>query len=204
MVVIRCSNNAMWAGPIPSAKTFSNVFHLKVVPFIRRNFIMRTRKLLGLAKPYLEKNDFGVDHTIRVLDIARMHFKIPKELEEFVSASIVLHDIGGSTREEQYERGPEIATTLLRQLGYSEEFIKGICEVIGTHHERLDYPSEAFKILYDADQLAKFSSEEFPHYEARKVDWDSIINLMYHEHSKILARKLLKEKKNSLNESTRC
>jgi len=117
-----------------------------------------------------------------------------KELEEFVVALIVLHDIGGSIIEEQYKRGPEIATILLRQLGYSEKFIKGICEIIGTHHERLENASEAFKILYDADQLAKFSVEEFPYYEARKVDWDKVINLMYHEHSKTLAKKLLEDR----------
>jgi len=160
---------------------------------------MRHKELMELARPYLEKNDLGVDHTERVLDIAKKHFKIPKELLEEVFCSIILHDIGGSTIEEQYDRGPEIAANLLRQLGYSDRFARKICKTIGTHHERLTKPSKAFMILYDADQLAKLSPEEFPYYDSRKTDWNSIIDLMYYQHSKTLARRMLDQRKIQLS-----
>ena len=77
---------------------------------------MKHEELLKLAKPYLERNDFGVAHTIRVLQIAKKHFEITQELEEVVIASIILHDIGGSKVKEQYQEGPKIAKNLLRQL----------------------------------------------------------------------------------------
>jgi len=116
-------------------------------------------------------------------------------LEEPVLCSIILHDIGGSTVREQSERGPDIALSLLRQLGYSDDFVAKTCENIRTHHERLENPPEAFKILFDADQLAKLSAVEFPYYNSRKTDWDSIIDLMYYQHSKTLARRMLDQRK---------
>ena len=81
-------------------------------------------------------------------------------------ASIILHDIGGSTVKEQYREGPKIATNLLRQLCYTDDFIENVCEMVRTHHERPENPSETFQILYDADQLAKFSPEEFHYYKS--------------------------------------
>ena len=35
---------------------------------------MEIKKILNLAKPYLEKNDFGVEHTNRVFGIAKKKF----------------------------------------------------------------------------------------------------------------------------------
>ncbi len=67
---------------------------------------MDAEKLFKLAKPYLEKNDFGMAHTQRVFDIARENFTVPSELRELTFASIILHDIGGSSIKDQYEKGP--------------------------------------------------------------------------------------------------
>src|SRR3990170_124110 len=125
------------------------------------NSAEKLEKLLLLATPYLEKDDLGVSHTKRVLEIARKRLNIPVETEELAVASIILHDIGGRTIRDQYEKGPEIAAVLLRQLDFPIEFAKQVCEIIRTHHERLDNPPVAFKILYDADQLVRFSEEEF-------------------------------------------
>lgn len=155
---------------------------------------MEYDELFELVKPYLKKNDFGVAHTKRVLDIAIKYFQIPKELEKLVYASIILHDIGGSSVKEQYEKGPEIATKLLKQVGYDDHTIKEVCEIIRTHHEKLENPSEAFKILYDSDQLVKFSEEEIEHYNSQQnFNWNNIIENLYYEHSKRLAIEMWKE-----------
>ena len=53
--------------------------------------------VFGLAEPYLKRNDFGMPHTRRVFDLAKKNFEVPKELEELVFCSIIMHDIGGST-----------------------------------------------------------------------------------------------------------
>ena len=85
---------------------------------------MDTEMLFALAKPFLEKNDFGIAHTRRVFDIARANFVIPLKLQELTFASIILHDIGGSSIKEQYEKGPEIAKSILRKLGFGVGFIE--------------------------------------------------------------------------------
>lgn len=152
------------------------------------------RKLLDLAATYLLKNSLGIDHTLRVLSIAQKQLNMTNETEELTIVSIILHDVGGETIKEQYEKGPSIAAGLLQQLDYSDKFVRDVCEIIRTHHERLEDPSEAFRILYDADQLVRLSREEFPRYESRGTDWNSMIDKLYFEQSKRLARKMLQER----------
>ena len=157
---------------------------------------MNYEKVYTLAEPYLKKNDFGMPHTRRVFDIATENFVIPQELEELVFCSIIMHDIGGSTIEKQYEEGPKIAAFLLRKLGYDESFVKKVCEIVRTHHDHPEHPSQAFRILYDSDKIVMFSPEEFPHYNSKpNFDWNTIVDLIYSEHGRDLARKLLQQRK---------
>jgi len=157
---------------------------------------MDCEKLFALADPYLKKNDFGMPHTRRVFDIATENFVIPKELEELVFCSIIMHDIGGSTIEKQYAEGPKIAAFLLRKLEYDEGFVQKVCEIVRTHHEHPEHPSQAFRILYDSDKLVMFSPEEFPHYNSKpNFDWNTIVDLIYSENGRDLARKLLQQRK---------
>jgi hypothetical protein len=76
------------------------------------------------AEQYLKKNDFGLSHTRRVFDIAKQNFEIPKDLEELVFCSIIMHDIGGSSIEKQYKDGPSIAASILNKLGYEKVLLK--------------------------------------------------------------------------------
>jgi hypothetical protein len=148
------------------------------------------------AQPYLKKNDFGMPHTRRVFDLAKKNFEIPKEREELIFCTIIMHDIGGSTIEKQYKDGPEIAASILRKLGYNKSFVQKVCDMVRTHHDHPDNPSLAFKILYDSDKLTMFSPEEFPHYNSKpNFDWNKIIDLIYHEHARDLAKKLLQQRK---------
>jgi uncharacterized membrane protein len=157
---------------------------------------MDYENLFELAKPYLKKNDFGVPHTQRVFDIAKKNFEIPQEIEELVSCSIIMHDIGGSTIEKQYKDGPRIAASILRKLGYDKSFVQEVCDIVRTHHDHPDNPSLAFKILYDSDKLVMFSPEEFPHYNSKpNFDWNKIVDLIYHEHARNLAKKLLQQRR---------
>jgi predicted hydrolase (HD superfamily) len=149
-----------------------------------------------LATPYLEKNDFGVSHTRRVFNIAKRNFPVKKELEELTFASIILHDIGGSTIKEQYEKGPKIATDILKKLGCPDSFIREVCEIISTHHEHPDNPSEPFRTLYDSDKLVMFSKEEYAYYNSRKdFDWNKIVALLYSEKAKHLAEELVAQRR---------
>jgi hypothetical protein len=149
-------------------------------------------KLFELAVPFLEKNDFGTSHTQRVFNLAKQNFKVKPELQELTFASIILHDIGGSSIKDQYEKGPIIAAKLLEKLGYADGFIRQVCEIISTHHEHPDNPSEPFLVLYDSDKLVMFSPDEFFHYDSRKdFDWNKILALFYSKHMRELAKKEL-------------
>ena len=154
-------------------------------------------QLFELAKPYLEKNDFGLAHTKRVFDIARANFAVSSEIRELTFASIILHDIGGSSIKEQYEKGPEITASILTQLDCDDRFIKEVSMIIGAHHDHPNNPSLPFRILYDADKLVMFSPEEFPYYNSQAgFDWEKIVDLLYSEHAKHLAEELLKQRRN--------
>ena len=78
---------------------------------------MDTAQLFELAKPYLEKNDFGIAHTRRVFEIAKQSFPVKPEFEELAFTAIIFHDIGGCTIKDQYEKGPKITTGILEKLG---------------------------------------------------------------------------------------
>lgn len=152
---------------------------------------MKHEKLFELAKPYLRENDFGVAHTERVFELGRKYFNISDEVLDEVYALIILHDIGGSSINEQYQKGPDIASALMKKLDYPEQTIRNVAEMIRKHHEKLINPSKAFMILFDSDQLVKFSEEEFVHYKAKDTNWNTIIDSMYYQDSKILARRIL-------------
>lgn len=157
---------------------------------------MDTDKLFQLATPILENNDFGVSHTQRVYNIAKEHFPVRAELEDLTYASIILHDIGGCTIKDQYEKGPAIATQLLKQLGYKESFIDQVCSIIATHHDHPENPSEPFRTLYDADKLVMFTPQEYVYYNGREgFDWDKILNLIYTEKGRDLARAWLAQRR---------
>lgn len=152
----------------------------------------------------MSKNDFGVGHTKRVFEIAQKNFTIKPEQKELTLASIILHDIGGSTIKEQYDKGPSTATKLLKELKCNENFISKVCEIISTHHEHPENPTETFKILYDSDKIVMFTKEEYPYYNSKTdFDWNKIITLIYSNQGKQLATKMLiqrqKETKSSKN-----
>jgi hypothetical protein len=154
------------------------------------------QKLWQLATPILEKNDFGISHTQRVYNLAKQNFPAQYPLEDLTYASIILHDIGGCSIKDQYEKGPLIATELLQQVGCSASFIRQVCHIIATHHDHPDYPSEPFKSLYDADKLVMFTAEEYPTYNGREgFDWEKIISLIYTQKGKELAREMLAQRR---------
>jgi hypothetical protein len=144
----------------------------------------------------LEKNDFGIAHTKRVFDIAEQNFPVKPELQELIYTAIIFHDIGGSTIKDQYEKGPQIAAIILKELGYSDSFVKQVCDIISTHHEHPENPSETFRVLYDSDKLVMFSQEEYPYYNALEgFDWDKVVSLIYTKKGQELAKKSLTQRR---------
>jgi len=158
--------------------------------------LMDSEKVFKLATPILENNDFGVSHTKRVFEIAKQNFPVKSELQDLTYTAIILHDIGGCTIKEQYEKGPKIAADLLKKLDCADSFIKQVCEIISTHHDHPENPSEPFKTLYDADKIVMFTPEEYPTYNSLDgFDWDKIIKLIYSKKGKKLAKEMLAQRR---------
>jgi hypothetical protein len=89
---------------------------------------------------------------------------------------------------------------LLKQLKCPNAFIGQVCEIIGTHHEHPDNPSEPFRTLYDADKLVMFTPEEYPTYNSREgFDWEKIVNLIYTSKGRDLAKKALNQRRRESN-----
>ena len=88
--------------------------------------------------------------------------------------------------------------SILKKLGCSGSFIRQVCEIISTHHEHPDNPSEPFKTLYDSDKIVMFSPQEYPYYNAQEgFDWNKIVNLIYSAEGKELAKKSLAQRRKS-------
>jgi len=81
---------------------------------------------------------------------------------DIILAAALLHDVGikpseaqlgynnGKTQE-QY--GPAVAAELLRSIGFPEEKIKKVAEIIGNHHSADRYDYVELKILKLADRI---------------------------------------------------
>ena len=144
----------------------------------------------------MKKNHFGVAHTKRVFNIAKQNFIVKPELQELTYTAIIFHDIGGSTIKDQYEKGPLLTSRVLKKNGWSSLFIEQVCEIISTHHEHPENPSEAFKVLYDSDRIVMFSPEEYPTYNSQKgFDWNKILNLIYTKNGRDIAKKQLAQRR---------
>jgi len=76
-----------------------------------------------------------------------------------------------------------------------KKFTREVCEMRRVYHDKTERPSEIFIILYDSDPLVKFSKEEFVHYSSQNdVNWNNMIENLYHEHSKKITIKMLKRR----------
>jgi len=110
------------------------------------------------------ENDFRrITHALEVLKEAeRIMAERPCCDREIVIATALLHDVGikpseallgynnGKTQE-QY--GPPAAEELLKGMGFPEEKMVRVCEIIGNHHSRSRYDYVELDILKEADRI---------------------------------------------------
>jgi hypothetical protein len=109
-------------------------------------------------------NDFRrITHALEVLKYSE---KIMEETESYdhdiLVAAALLHDIGIRRSEEllgynsgrtQEEYGPPVAEELLRSIGFPDDKIVKVCEIIGNHHSPSRYGYVELRILKEADRI---------------------------------------------------
>ncbi len=89
-------------------------------------------------------------------------------LLELLEVAAVVHDIGIKISEEKYNssagnyqqlEGPPIARSMLKELGYEEEFIERVCYLIAHHHTYHNMEGLDYQILVEADFLVNISED---------------------------------------------
>ena len=126
-------------------------------------------KLLKAMEAYFKEDARRINHAHRVTEYAEELLKREGGGDyPIVIGASVLHDIGvhqaqqkyGSTSGKYQEKeGPPIARRILARLGFEQNQIKEICEIIAHHHSPGRINTRNFKILYDADWLVNLRDE---------------------------------------------
>jgi HD superfamily phosphodiesterase len=120
-------------------------------------------RIVKLLVDYFGSDFRRISHGLEVL---RHSERIMEEGEacdhEVLIACALLHDIGIKRSEEllgynngrtQEEYGPPIAGDLLSGIGFPDDKITRVCEIIGNHHSRSRYDYVELKILKEADRI---------------------------------------------------
>lgn len=157
--------------------------------------------LLKAMEAYFGDDARRINHARRVTDHAERLLEREGGDYPVIIGAGVLHDIGiheaekkyGSTSGKYQEiEGPPIAREILKKLGYEDNQIEEICEIIAHHHSPGKINTLNFKVLYDADWLVNLK-DEFDIKDKNKLA--SIIDTVFlTESGKKLARNIyLKE-----------
>ena len=120
------------------------------------------RKIIEQMEAYFGRDQKRINHARRVLGHAEEILKTEAGDREVVEAAAVLHDIGihaaekkhGSTAGKFQEiEGPPIAENILQKIGFSENKLAEVLQIIAHHHRPGIINTVNFKIIYEADCL---------------------------------------------------
>ncbi len=130
---------------------------------------LRRAALIGATETYFGADHKRIEHAKKVVSYAELILAKEREADpNVVIAAAALHDIGIKNAEERYgsseaayqeQEGPPVARGILLDLGYPEEFIREVCDIIGHHHHPRPGETINFKVVYDADLLTNSESQ---------------------------------------------
>ncbi len=124
--------------------------------------------LIRAMETYFRRDTKRINHAHRVTGYAEELLEPEGGDYSIVIGASVLHDIGilqaekkyGSTAGKYQEKeGPPIARKILTGLGFEQNQIDEICEIIAHHHSPGKIDTKNFAILYDADWLVNLRDE---------------------------------------------
>lgn len=115
------------------------------------------------------KSDFKrIGHAMRVARYAETICKAEGGHPAVILCAAYLHDIGIHEAEKKYDstaaeyqekEGPPIAKSILEKLGAKAPLIEEVTDIIGHHHHPALEETLNFKIVYDADLIAKLEDK---------------------------------------------
>jgi HD superfamily phosphodiesterase len=119
-------------------------------------------KIIKLMVDFFEDDYRRITHALSVLEQAENILKIKNNCdEEIVIACSLLHDVGIKQSEKelgynngktQEQFGPPAAEALLKKIGFPEEKIGKVKEIIGNHHSPSNYDYIELAVLKEADK----------------------------------------------------
>ena len=124
---------------------------------------MDKERLIKIVQQELNSSSHDFDHTMRVFKLAlkiAAHYKDVNT--DVLEAACILHDIARVKEDtdptrtiDHAELGAEMSKTILKDMGYDDEFIENVASAIRSHRFRGKYKPETIeaKILSDADKL---------------------------------------------------
>ena len=124
--------------------------------------------LMKAMEAYFKTDARRINHARRVTEYAEQLLAREGGDYPIVIGASALHDIGihqaqkkyGSTIGKYQEKeGPPIACRILTRLGFEQNQIEEICEIIAHHHSPGKITTKNFAILYDADWLVNLKDE---------------------------------------------
>ncbi len=130
---------------------------------------MATKAALTRAMEAYFKGDMKrINHARKVTEYAEELLKREEGDYSIVIGASLLHDIGIHAAERKYgstagkyqeKEGAPIARQILTGLGFEQDQIEEICEIIAHHHSPGKVNTRNFKVLYDADWLVNLKDE---------------------------------------------
>lgn len=123
---------------------------------------------------YYEGDPKRIQHFIKVHSFAKLigeSENLSEEEQYTLEIAAYVHDIGikksealygDCTGKHQEELGPELAKSLLIDLGCEGIVIKRVCYLVGHHHTYTDEKSKDYQILIEADFLVNLYEDHVP------------------------------------------
>ena len=154
--------------------------------------------LIAAMETYFAGDAKRINHAHRVTEYARELLALEGGDQPVVIGAAALHDIGIHEAERKYNstsgkyqeiEGPPIARGILAELGFEQDQIDEICDIIAHHHSIGPMRrNRNFQIIYDADWLVNLPDE----YDTRDLaKLSNIINKVFlTQHGKALARQI--------------
>jgi hypothetical protein len=120
-------------------------------------------------KRYFKQDFKRIGHATRVARYAEKIVKAEKGDPAIVLSAAYLHDTGVSEVEAKHrntdlehpsEEGPPVAREILSRLDAREELIEEVCDIIAHHNNPGNEETVNFRVVYDADLIAKLEEEQ--------------------------------------------
>jgi HD superfamily phosphodiesterase len=135
------------------------------------------KRVIRAMKDVFGKDQKRIAHAQAVLGFAKTILASEPGDPDVVVAAAVLHDIGihkakklhnSSAAKYQEQEGPSIARPILQELGFAQNDIDHICEIIANHHSAKGIDTPEFRILWDADWLVNIP-DVFPDMDQKSL-----------------------------------